>query len=494
MASVINTNLLSLNAQRNTSTTQSSLATSLQRLSSGLRVNSAKDDAAGLAISERLSAQVRGGNVAIRNANDGISLSQTAEGALGSSANILQRVRELAVQSANATNSASDRQALQAEVTQLTSELDRISTTTQFNGQNLLDGTFGTANFQVGANANQVITASTANFRTNTYGDNQIKALSANAGSYGVETKSDDWGKNAVAAGKITLSGLQGTKTVDVAANATAKGVAQTINDVSAVTGVNATAETQVAVTFDKEGSYSFKLKSDNTDDVTVNFSLSAATGSASLSSAMDAINAQAGKTGITATLNSDGTAVVLKNATGNDIRVAGTGTATADIAHVQKLDAEGKEVGTKQDLAKDGSGKTISSGYLLLNSQAAFSVTADTTDIMASATSTLKSVSSLDISTFAGATDAIRIVDSALATVNGQRAKFGALQSRFETAIANLQVASENTAASRSRIQDADFASETASLSRAQVLQQASTAMIAQANQLPQQVLQLLR
>ena len=176
MASTINTNVASLTAQRNLGMSQTSLNTSIQRLSSGLRINSAKDDAAGLAISERFTSQNKGLNQAVRNANDGISLAQTAEGALKASGDILQRVRELAVQSANASNSAGDRQALQAEVGQLVSELDRISKTTEFNGTKLLDGSFGTQQFQVGANANQTIVAATGNLRTSTYGNNQLIA------------------------------------------------------------------------------------------------------------------------------------------------------------------------------------------------------------------------------------------------------------------------------------------------------------------------------
>jgi flagellin len=181
MSSTINTNINTLTAQRNLGMNQASLSTSIARLSSGLRINSAKDDAAGLAISDRLNAQIKGLNQAVRNANDGISLAQTAEGALKASTDILQRVRELAVQSANATNSAGDRQALQAEVGQLVSELDRISQTTEFNGSKLLNGTFGTQQFQVGANANQTITAATANLRTAVYGNNQVKAAGADA-------------------------------------------------------------------------------------------------------------------------------------------------------------------------------------------------------------------------------------------------------------------------------------------------------------------------
>ncbi len=177
MPQLINSNISSLTAQRNLDKSQSSLATSLQRLSSGLRINSAKDDAAGLAIAERFTSQIRGMNQAVRNANDGISISQTAEGALSSASDILQRVRELAVQSANASNSSSDRQALQSEVNQLTSELDRLAQVTEFNGRKILDGTFGNASFQVGANANQVINVQTGNFRTNQFGDYRTEGL-----------------------------------------------------------------------------------------------------------------------------------------------------------------------------------------------------------------------------------------------------------------------------------------------------------------------------
>lgn len=194
MASVINTNVASLNSQRNLATSQSQLNTSIQRLSSGMRINSAKDDAAGLAISDRMNSQIKGMTQATRNANDGVSMAQTAEGALSSSGDILQRVRELAVQSSNASNSASDRKALQTEVTQLTSELNRIANTTEFNGQKLMDGSLGTANFQVGANAGQLISMTGANFNTSVYGNNQIAGDASKAGA-----------TSAAAAGAVTI-------------------------------------------------------------------------------------------------------------------------------------------------------------------------------------------------------------------------------------------------------------------------------------------------
>ena len=239
MASVINTNNVSLNAQRNLSMSQASLATSLQRLSSGLRINSAKDDAAGLAISDRMTSQVRGLDQARRNANDGVSLAQTAEGALTTANEMLQRIRELAVQSANATNSIGDRAALQAEANQLTSELDRLSTTTQFNGQNLLDGTFGSASFQVGANANQVINATTGNFRTASYGNYRIGAsqagTSAGTGDVVTGSKVGAIASNAqegsrIQGGVFTINGSAGNATIRAEIGDTAKNVAAKIN------------------------------------------------------------------------------------------------------------------------------------------------------------------------------------------------------------------------------------------------------------------------
>lgn len=489
MAANINTNVNSLTAQRNLTNSQSSLATSMQRLSSGLRINSAKDDAAGLAISERFSAQIRGLNQAARNANDGISLAQTAEGALGSMSSILQRVRELSVQSANATNSASDRQALNAEVTQLTSELDRIAKTTQFNGQNLLDGSMGAAVFQVGANANQTITAQTGNLRTSAYGNNQIAGTNA-----GVTATAGAWGANGVGSGAISIAGAIGTKSINVGANDTAKAIAASINDQSASTGVTATSRTYVQASFASAGSYTLTIQSDNSTAQSVTFSLSAATGKDGLAAAVSAINDQASKTGVTASVNEAGTAIVLTNETGNDVLLSDTGTANAGNVTVQKLDSSLTTTGSAATLTADTTAENaITSGYIELNAEKAFSVTSAST-ALTTANSAMKTVSAIDITTVTGATDALKTVDAALQFVNGERAKYGAVQSRFETTISSLQITSENMSASRSRIQDADFASETANLSRAQILQQAGTAMVAQANQLPQGVLALLR
>ena len=489
MASTINTNINSLTAQRNLSMSQASLSTSLQRLSSGLRINSAKDDAAGLAISERFTTQIRGLNQAARNANDGISLAQTAEGALKASADILQRIRELAVQSANASNSAGDRQALQAEVGQLVAELDRISQTTEFNGSKLLDGTFGTQQFQVGANANQTITAATANLRTNVYGNNQLQA----AGADGVLAT---FGSNNTTQGSLTINGSIGTATINIPTNSTAKANADKINLAASTTGVIATARTAVSLAFSTTGSYSLTLQSDNTAPQAVSFSISATATGDGLSAAVASINDQSSKTGVTASLNALGTAVVLTNATGNDISVADTTVVNVGNVTVQKLDSLGADSGASVLLTGDGTPETATVvGSITLDSEKSFSADVTDTNVLAADIgSTLTKVSDLDVTTFTKASDALKTVDSALAFTSGVRAKLGALQSRFETTIANLQVTSENLSASRSRIMDADFAQETANLSRAQILQQAGTAMVAQANQLPQGVLALLR
>jgi flagellin len=495
MAATINSNINSLNAQRNLTMSQASLSTSMQRLSSGLRINSAKDDAAGLNISERMTSQIRGLTQAARNANDGISMAQTAEGALGSAGTILQRVRELAVQSANATNSASDRAALNSEVGQLTSELDRIAKTTQFNGQNLLDGSFGSASFQVGANANQTITATTANFSTSKYGNNRIgSVVAATAGGVGDLVSGSLVGANAstavagsgstIAGDSLVINGARGASTVTVTAGDSAKTVVANINAKSGTTGVTATARTEVDLTALGTGSFSLDVISDNTTATTISFSTSGNT-TDGLAAAITAFNDKASQTGVTAKLSAAGTGVTLTNASGNDIIFSNnTGSSTATIGGVATAAAASAHVTGAITLDSD---KTFG----ITNTGGAAGVAYFT---LGNSASQLQAANTLDVSTVDAATRTLSTVDAALATVNGQRASFGALQSRFETTISNLQTTAENLSASRSRIQDADFAMETANLSRAQILQQAGTAMVAQANQLPQTVLSLLK
>jgi flagellin len=500
MASIINTNINSLSAQRYQGLSSNALSTAIQRLSSGLRINSAKDDAAGLSISERFQAQIRGLNQAARNANDGVSLAQTTEGALKAASDILQRVRELAVQSANATNSASDRQAIQQEVGQLVAELDRIAVSTEFNGQKLLDGTFGTAQFQIGANANQTIVAATANARTNQYGNNQTTNTAAAMSMAGTGAA---WGANGIVGETLTINAAAGSAAVTIANNETAKSAATKINQQASLTGVTATAKTDVQLSFTATGAYTLTVRSDNATAETVTFSLTEANTPSGLASAIAAFNEKSSKTGVVASLNSAGTSVILTNNTGEDILVADTAVVNAGNVDVFKMKAD-----TAGALATVGSVALASAstvenalinGYLTFDSNKSFVLDSSTSTassgyVGADTASTLKKVADLDVTTVIKANDALKTVDSALAFVSGERAKLGALQSRFESTINNLAISSENLTASRSRIVDADFAAETAALSRAQILQQAGTAMIAQANQLPQGVLALLR
>ena len=495
MPQIINTNISSLNAQRNLNVSQSALATSLQRLSSGLRINSAKDDAAGLAISERFTTQIRGSDQARRNANDGVSLAQTAEGALQSSGDILQRVRELAVQSANASNSAGDRQAINAEVTQLTAELDRVAQTAAFNGLKLLDGTFGSATFQVGANANETITTTAGNYRTNQYGNYRIGALAATAanpdgdltaGSTANAIASNAAAANRVAGGAITINGAVGgaTVTVAAAAAASAKTVAGQINAQTANTGVTASAQTQFDLTvLTASASYSLNVTSVNTTAVTLAFTVGAVVNADGLSAAVNAFNDVSSKTGVTAKVNTAGTGITLLNQAGDNITILNNAASTAAV--------------TVGGTVTAAAATAVGTGQLILNSDKSFNVAAaNTTDFFTAVTASgqLQKVSDLDVGSVAASNRSLAIVDAALANINGQRAKFGALQARFENTISTLQTTSENLSAARSRIRDADFAQETAALTRAQILQQAGVAILAQANASSNSVLALLK
>jgi flagellin len=604
MPQVINTNVASLNAQRNLTTSQGQLATALQRLSSGLRINSAKDDAAGLAISERFTTQIRGLNQAVRNANDGISLAQTAEGALSEAGNALQRIRELAIQSANSTNSASDRRALNSESAQLLAELQRNAQTTQFNGQNILDGSFSSAQFQVGANANQVIsfgiqgastnllgayqvtgsTVTAAAFDGNTFTINGteigvsaatsaagVTAYSATAKATAINSKSNLTGVTATAANAITGSAVvarsalaSGVLTInDVAIGAIAADVsavtqgrtaATAINAVTNQTGVSAVADAStgaltltaldgrnisleaagataaqaqaiqnatgldvsaaanasghevVALTFGAGNldtgttalatgdtfTIEGRVYQLTTGGPVVSGNVAVLVGAAStptltVAALSNAINAEhtAGRTSIVAsaasatnlTLTSDkfGAAVAAYSTTA-------TGTASAVISTPGTAPADGNGIETR--------------GTITLSSASNFTLGGTDLNLagLSTASPALTRLDTVDISTVEGANAAIAVLDGALSQVTSIRADLGAVQNRFSSTVANLQATTENLSAARSRILDADFAAETASLTRAQILQQAGTAILAQANAIPQNVLSLLR
>lgn len=470
MAQVINTNVMSLNAQRNLNTSSKDLATSLQRLSSGMRINSAKDDAAGLAIANRMTAQINGLNQAARNANDGISLAQTAEGAMGTITGSLQRIRELSIQSANATNSSTDRAALQAEASQLIAEIDRIASTTSFNGVKVLDGTFTAQQFQVGANAGETITVSSiASARTNDLGTSYSASVTGGA----IQSTT------AIAAGDLIINGT------DVGALATpdAKDLAAQINALS--TGVTATAN---ATTYTGAAATAFTATTDDIadGDLTINGTnvgavTAAGSAAAQATAIANAITGVSATTGVTATVTGAGSdQVLLTAADGRNITVGQSGTATTARTGLTADTYEGTV-----DLASSDTIILTSTGTI---GNAGF--TAGTTAKSAGGTA----VSNLDISTVAGANTAITSIDAALDQINSSRADLGAVQSRFEAVVSNLSVTAENVSAARSRIQDADFAAETAALTRGQILQQAGVSILSQANSQPQLVLSLLQ
>lgn len=522
MAAIINTNIQSLNAQRNLSSSQSQLATSMQRLSSGLRINSAKDDAAGLAISERMTTQVRGLTVAMRNANDGISLAQTAEGALGSLGSNLQRIRELAVQARNATNSAEDRAALDAEVQQLKAEVTRVAQQTSFNGTNLLDGSFTNMAFQVGANQGQTIDISAiVNANVDALGTWDSVAVPAKLTGSTIEGGSAQVtipGSSTFALKAPVSNGATPAdfsySVFDITVNGSATPVTITPSPATAATPTearnNLLAGLQNAgipnLTFALDSSGNISVANSSTTNVALSPDAASPLGD-------DALTAVAGKNvatggmaaaavsinGVTLQLPAQESASKRVNDLVTQINAASY---TAPNSKVTAAIVNGGLVLTSGDgnisvgavspaTANDLKAATGLTEGNTIDGDANFIAGART---FASAQANVQGFEKLNVLDAEYADNAILAMDAALKAVNGARATLGAVQSRFETTVENLSVNSENLSASRSRIMDADFATETANLSRTQILQQAGTAMVAQANQLPQQVLKLLQ
>lgn len=487
MALTVNTNIPSLNTQRNINSTSNALNTSMQRLSTGSRINSAKDDAAGLQISNRLTNQISGLNVAVRNANDGISLAQTAEGALQQSTNILQRIRDLSIQSANGSNSDADRAALQKEVSAQQSELSRIAETTTFGGRKLLDGSFGTTSFQVGSNAYENINVTLKDASASKLGSFQIGAGTTTddtGAAVAATTKTGTLVADATAAftaGTVTVVGNGQTKDVDIVAADSAKSIAKKFD--GAISGLSASARTvvqaEVKITADAA---SFKLSvGDKEVDIV---------GVTSTQDLADQINSNSAKLGVTANFDEGTGKVTITSASGENI---GFGADSAGATGTIEVGVQGSD-GTFSTAADTLAAGQTAVGFVQLNSASSFALTGDTTEVFTDTSATLKNVGSIDISTADGAQRALAVVDSALAAIDSQRADLGAVQNRFDNTINNLQNISENASAARSRIMDTDYAAETANLSKNQVLQQAGTAILAQAKQLPQSVLSLLQ
>ena len=490
MALTVNTNVASLNTQRNLSNSSNALQTTMQRLSTGSRINSAKDDAAGLQISNRLTSQINGLGVATKNANDGISIAQTAEGALQQSTNILQRMRDLSLQSANGSNSATERQALNDEVKQLQSELNRIADTTTFGGQKLMDGSFGTKSFQVGSNANETIGVTINSASAKTIGADRLDVAGNGYGSV-VSGATLAAAAATTSGGVVTITGSNGKEgTATLVAGTSTKTMATEINKQSEKTGVTASARTGVELSgLGAAGNVSFTLGGEDTATISANV-----VDQNDLTSLANAINAQSGKTGVTAELTNSNGGLKLINEKGEDITIENfSGSAT-----LKSISYEGVVASGGTALTSTNNSARIQ-GNLRLEASGAFQATADQANVIslaagAAVVSKLTSVSDIDISSQEGAQNAVSVIDSAIASIDKNRASLGAIQGRFENTIANLQNISENVSAARGRIQDTDYAAETANLSKNQILQQAGTAILAQANQLPQAVLSLLQ
>ena len=477
MGLYINTNVASLNAQRNLTSASTQLGRSFQRLSSGLRINSARDDAAGLAISNRLTSQVRGLNQAVRNTNDGVSLAQTAEGALQETQNIIQRIRELSVQSANDTNSKSDRESIQSEVDQLVSELDRIGNTTTFNGTKILDGSFLGASFHVGANARETISVSVSDGRASALG-----RQSRNAGATVDAAVS-------IAAGSLSINGtsIRGTVAADDNFSTTLKdgsaiAKAAAINDSSKFTNVRAI----VNESADANNAAIVGGTLDSTDFVTINgqtiTGVSIQAGDAD-DTLVNAINAVSDSTGVIASLDS-ASRMVLTASDGRNIEV------TASTAQASTITGFATEITGGTLTLQSEEQVSVTNGSATINLATGFGSGAG--DFIFGVNSE-HSVSSIDVSTREGANLAIDIADVAIGQVSSIRGNLGAIQNRLESTTNNLTATSENLSAARSRILDADFASETAQFSRNQIIQQAGVSILAQANQQPQVALSLL-
>jgi flagellin len=491
MALSVITNTASLNAQNNLSKSSAGLQTSMQRLSSGMRINSAKDDAAGLQISNRLTSQIEGLAVAQRNANDGISIAQTAEGALSASTDILQRMRELSLQSANGSNSAKDRQSLQKEVDALKTELTRIAETTSFGGQKLLDGSFGSKAFQVGSNANELISFTLRDTSADQIGGYSAQLVGAAATGFGGVNVNTTLPANIVAGGTLNLTTNSVTTPVTIGVNSSAEAAATAINSQTGDSGVTAQARTEARIgtqTMTGTGDISFSLNGESVSASNVS--------TGNQSTLAQAINDVSSLTGVTATYNSTDDSISIVDESGADIRIdtyQNTAASTADEFEITVVDFNGIDIATTATVVEGAATNDSAriTGTVSLASSKLFEAQSTATSLIATtATAGLSDIDSISITSQSGSQLALDAIDGALAQIDDQRADLGAVQNRFDYTISNLANIQENVSASRSRIQDTDFAVETAELTKNQILQQAGTSILAQANQLPQAAL----
>lgn len=563
MALTVNTNITSLGVQKNLNRASEALGTSMSRLSSGLKINSAKDDAAGLQIANRLTSQIKGLSVAMKNANDGISIAQTAEGAMQESTSILQRMRELSLQSANGSNSDDDRTSLQQEFTALSGELTRIANTTTFGGRNILDGSFQNVSFQIGSSANETISFGMTDISSTGLkgafseavsdgGATQLSAGVTGSASNAATTYTTSSGAYVAPTGSdTTVLTLNGTDITLAAAQATAQNAADEINKKTADTGVTASVDagkivltsnsnfTATAAPGAGTGLSGFTATQTVTKTDTfpsaisfnINGSAIDVAAGKKMSDVLTAINDKTTDTGVTAKAGPDGRlelssvkgkAIQLTNGSGAAGQGAlakvglSAGTTEAKLVADTSISLNGTEVKFKKGDTLDSiitSINTASTGVTASknsdNTLKLFSAKDITvadgsqgTGLNALGLATTNStkaitqeatVSNLSITTAADSQKSIQALDAAIAQIDSQRAQLGAVQNRFDSTVANLNSISENSTAARSRVQDADFAAETAELTKQQTLQQASTAILSQANQLPSSVLKLL-
>ena len=484
MAVTVNTNVSAMTAQRYLNGASNGVASSMEKLSSGLRINSAKDDAAGLQISNRLTSQTNGLNVAMRNANVGVSMAQTAEGAMSETTNMLQRMRDLSLQAANGSNSEDDRVALQKEVDSLQEEMTRIAETTTFGGQNLLDGSYGEKSFQIGSNANETISLALKDTRASQLGNSSSNLEAGGLSAFGAI--------NAVKAQNLTVQGENGTSTAVIADSDSADKIAASINSESSKTGVKAEAFTGVKLdnlTLDGAG--------DNTLEI-AGKSYKMPAGS-DLSSLTEKINADSDDTGIRATLNDDGSLDLVSDK-GGDIAVTAGGTTTGFELELTELNADMTTTGGATATIDDTTKAQVLTGQVELISNGTSSNTLSITSDYATPADQIKSgiiqnksVDDINITSASGAQSAISVIDAAITQIDEQRADLGAFQNRMNHTLSNLANINENVTASNSRIKDVDFAAETTNMTKNQILQQASTSILAQAKQIPQSALSLL-
>jgi flagellin len=481
MVMSVNTNISSLNAQNNLAKSQSKLSTAIERLSSGMRINSAKDDAAGLAISTRFTTQINGLNQAVANANDGISLAQTTESALNEVTNNMQRIRTLAVQSANATNSDSDRAALDAEVQQRLSEITRISQQTTFNGRHVLDGTFGSAAFQIGANVGETISVNLSQGA----GAAQVGKIASATSATGVFAASAAAGATA---GSVSASGVSDwtTGTVAFTIGSDSVSVTAATDQATTLTAIQAALDggsNKYTVAADGANGFKLTAKTAGADPMTV-------TGASGATFAAPTAGTDAVAVGDPTPLTLGSGDLTLQSGSGAAVGIEGTFKDAGELAAAINAkgingvsafaDQDGKlHLASQEALTVGGTKGGTGTGNLGFNTTA-YDIGGDL------ATSNVKTV--------AGANDTISRIDSALGTISSMRSDLGAVQNRFDSTIANLQTISQNLSSSRSQIQDADFAAETANMSSANILQQAGVSVLAQANATTQSVLKLLQ